>query len=330
MSNTLHKEKELFPVNIALGFFLIAWGMVPIAYYTNLWDAQRFPILTADLFRTDGDEYGVDNVLKHGILYQEGYDNEGRLCTATFFALTYGIGFAGLSSMITQTWFYRRHKLVAQWKQSRTQAEDIHHWWCTALFVGMIAISVFTCEYYGYMPWRAVFLAILLAVVFALPVGLIHVLTNQQPGLNITTKYVISCILPGEPVPNVAFKSLGYISMTQAMLFTSGLKFSHYMKVPHHAMFWAQLLGTTIAGLINLIAANWLLNTQPDICTKKRREFKRHFVNTFYSASVIWGVIAPNLMFGPSLMYNAVNYFFVLGLGLPLPFYFIKKAYPNT
>ncbi|KAK3832927.1 MAG: OPT family small oligopeptide transporter [Linnemannia elongata] len=328
-------------VNIALGFFLIAWAMVPIAYYTNLWDAQRFPILTAELFRTDGDNYDVDNVLRDGTLYKEGYANEGPLRIATFFALTYGIGFAGLSSMITHTWLYHRHKLVAQWKQSRTQAEDIHHklmqaypevpdWWYAALFVGMTAISVFTCEYYGYMPWWAVFLAILLAIIFALPVGLIQALTNQQPGLNIITEYVIGYILPGEPIPNVTFKTLGYISMTQAMLFTSDLKLGHYMKVPPRAMFWAQLMGTTIAGLINLITANWLLNTQPDICTKKSKEFKCHFANTFYSASVIWGVIAPNLMFGSTSIYNAINYFFLIGFILPIPFYFIKRAYPNT
>ncbi|KAF9297372.1 hypothetical protein BGZ91_010121, partial [Linnemannia elongata] len=207
--------------------------------------------------------------------------------------------------------------------QSRTQSEDIHHklmqaypevpdWWYAALFVGMTAISVFTCEYYGYMPWWAVFLAILLAVIFALPVGLIQALTNQQPGLNIITEYVIGYILPGEPIPNVTFKTLGYISMTQAMLFTSDLKLGHYMKVPPRAMFWAQLMGTTIAGLINLITANWLLNTQPDICTKKSKEFKCHFANTFYSASVIWGVIAPNLMFGPTSIYNAINYLFLI------------------
>ncbi|KAF9298585.1 hypothetical protein BGZ91_010061, partial [Linnemannia elongata] len=160
--------------------------MVPIAYYTNLWDAQRFPILTSKLFTTDGDKYPVTSV---------------------------------------------------------------PDWWYAALFVGMTALAIFTCQYYGYMPWWAVLLAILLAVVFALPVGLIQALTNQQPGLNIITEYVIGYILPGQPIPNVTFKTLGYISMAQAMTFTSDLKLGHYMKVPPRAMFWAQLLGTFIAGL---------------------------------------------------------------------------------
>ncbi|KAK5805392.1 OPT family small oligopeptide transporter [Linnemannia elongata] len=329
-------------VNIALGFFLIAWVLAPIAYYTNLWDAQRFPILTAKLFTVDGADYPVLSVLDPttASLSQAGYDKAGPLRISTFFALAYGIGFAGLSAMITHTWLYHRHKLVAQWKQSRTQTEDIHHklmqaypevpdWWYAALFVGMTALANFTCQYYGYMPWWAVLLAILLAVVFALPVGLIQALTNQQPGLNIITEYVIGYILPGKPIPNVTFKTLGYISMAQAMTFTSDLKLGHYMKVPPRAMFWAQLLGTFIAGLINLVTANWLLNTQPKICNGSK-EFGCPHANTFYSASVIWGVIAPNLMFGPTSIYNAINFFFLIGFLLPIPFFWFKKWFPNT
>ncbi|KAF8934581.1 hypothetical protein BGZ47_010302 [Haplosporangium gracile] len=327
-------------VNIALGFFLIAWVMVPIAYYTNLWEAQRFPILTAKLFTVDGGKYPVLSVLENGTLSQAGYEKAGSLRIATMFALTYGIGFAGLSAMITHTWLYHRHKLVAQWKQSRTQSEDIHHklmqaypevpdWWYAGLFVGMIAVAIFTCQFYGYMPWWAVLLAVLLSAVFALPIGLIQALTNQQPGLNIITEYVIGYILPGQPIPNVTFKTLGYISMAQAMTFTSDLKLGHYMKVPPRAMFWAQLLGTFIAGLINLVTANWLLNSQPKICNGSK-EFGCPHANTFYSASVIWGVIAPNLMFGPTSIYNAVNYFFLIGFILPIPFYWFKKWFPNT
>ncbi|KAF9583738.1 hypothetical protein BGW38_008704, partial [Lunasporangiospora selenospora] len=55
-------------VNIGLGFFLIAWVMVPIAYYTNLWDAKKFPILTPSLFRDDGNRYVVKEILTDNVL----------------------------------------------------------------------------------------------------------------------------------------------------------------------------------------------------------------------------------------------------------------------
>ncbi|KAF9177149.1 hypothetical protein BGZ50_009080 [Haplosporangium sp. Z 11] len=329
-------------VNIGMGFFLIAWVIVPIAYYTNLWDAKRFPILNSDLFKTDGTPYDTQMIMTDNVLDEEKYLKYGPLRISTFFALTYGIGFAGLSSMVTHTWLYHRHKLVSQWKQSREHTEDIHHklmqaypevpdWWYGALFVIMTVIAIITCEVWDYkLPWWGVLLAVAISAFFALPVGLIQAITNQQPGLNIITEYVIGYILPGRPIANVTFKTLGYISMAQAMIFTSDLKLGHYMKVPPRAMFWAQLIGTFIAGLTNLLTANWLLRSQPNICSDESKDFRCPSAQVFYSASVIWGVIAPNRMFGPTSIYNAINYFFLIGFVLPIPFYYLKKAFPNT
>jgi OPT family small oligopeptide transporter len=329
-------------VNLGAGFFVIAFIMTPIAYYTNLWDAKKFGIVNANLYTREGGEYDVDAVMTNFRLDEAKYDAYGPLRISTFFALTYGIGFAGLTSMVTHTWLYHRHKLVAQWRQSRDHSEDIHHklmqvypevpdWWYGAIFVTMTAVAIVLCQVWNYLlPWWAVLLCIALSCFFVLPVGLIQALTNQQPGLNVITEYIIGYILPGRPIANVTFKTLGYISMTQALTFTSDLKLGHYMKIPPRAMFWSQCLGTLIAGLVNLLTATWLLDTQPGVCTKESKDFSCPYVRTFYSASVIWGVISPNRMFGPSSIYNSVNYFFLIGFLLPLPFYYLKKKFPNT
>lgn len=331
-------------VNIAFGFVLIAWIMSPIAYYTNLWDAKKYPIISSKLFQLDGNKYITTDVLdEHGILDEAKYAAYGPLRISTFFALTYGIGFAGLTSMVTHTWLYHRHKLVAQWKQSREHSEDIHHklmqaypevpdWWYAVIFVAMTACGIIACEVWDYaLPWWCVLLAVFLSAFFILPIGLIQALTNQQPGLNIITEYVIGYIYPGRPVANVTFKTLGYISMAQGLQFVSDLKLGHYMKVPPRSMFWAQFMGTVIAGLVNLGTAQWLLDTRPNICNEDLDpDFSCPNSQVFYSASVIWGVIAPDRMFGPSSIYNAVNYFFLIGFVLPIPFYFLKKRFPNT
>ncbi|KAF9339972.1 hypothetical protein BGX26_009148, partial [Mortierella sp. AD094] len=61
-------------VNIGIGFFLIAWVLVPIAYYTNLWDAKLFPILTPALFRVNGQSYDANAVLTDGVLNETLYE----------------------------------------------------------------------------------------------------------------------------------------------------------------------------------------------------------------------------------------------------------------
>jgi len=329
-------------VSIGAGFFFIAYIMTPIAYYSNLWDAQKFPILNSNLYTVNGTAYDVDAVMTNFQLNEAKYEAYGPLRITTFFALIYGIGFAGLTSMVTHTWLYHRHKLVAQWRQSRDHSEDIRHrlmqaypevpdWWYITLFLVMTVVAVILCEIWDYkLPWWGVLLCIALSCFFVLPVGLIQALTNQQPGLNIITEYVIGYMLPGHPIANVTFKTLGYISMTQALTFTSDLKLGHYMKIPPRAMFWSQCTGTVIAGFVNLMTADWLLRTQLDVCKEKSEIFSCPGISTFYSASVIWGVISPNRMFGPSSIYNSINYFFLLGFLLPLPFYYLKKRYPGT
>ncbi|KAG0040261.1 hypothetical protein BGZ83_002620, partial [Gryganskiella cystojenkinii] len=328
-------------VNILAGFVMLAWVLVPICYYSNLWEAKHFPIFSSKLFKQDGNRYVTASIMTDGMLDEDKYKTYGPLRLSVLFALTYGIGFAGLASMVTHTWLYHRHKLVAQWRQSRDHSEDIHHklmqaypevpdWWYAALFIVMSVIAVVTCEVWDYkLPWWAVLLAIFIAAFFALPVGLIQAITNQQPGLNIITEYVIGYALPGRPIANVTFKTLGYISMAQALMFVGDLKLGHYMKVPPRAMFWAQLLGTVIASVMNLVTADWLLGSQEGIC-EDNKDFLCPSAGTFYSASVIWGVISPNKMFGPLSIYNTVNYFFIIGFLLPIPFYFLKKKFPNT
>ncbi|KAF8943804.1 hypothetical protein BGZ46_006400, partial [Entomortierella lignicola] len=234
-------------VNILIGFVFIAWFLNPIAYYTNIWGAKKFPIISSSLYRENGESYKVLEVLTDNELDPVKYEAYGRLHITTFFAITYGIGFAGLTSMITHTWLNHRHKLIAQWKQSRDHSEDIHHkmmqvypevpdWWYVIIFLIMTVISIIGCEVYDYkLPWWGVLLAILLAMIFVLPIGLIQAITNQQPGLNIITEYVIGYALPGRPIANVTFKTLGYISMAQALTFTGDLKLGHYMKIPPRA-----------------------------------------------------------------------------------------------
>lgn len=55
------------------------------------------------------------------------------------------------------------------------------------------------------------------------------------------TELVIGYIYPGKPLANVAFKTYGYISMSQALNFLGDFKLGHYMKIPPKAMFLVQV-----------------------------------------------------------------------------------------
>ncbi|KAF9960325.1 hypothetical protein BGZ72_007266 [Mortierella alpina] len=330
-------------VNIGVGFVLFAWVMVPLAYYMNLWDAKLFPILTSKLYTIDGYYYDTLSILTPQKMLDEAvYEAYGPLRITTFFALSYGLSFAGLTAILAHTFLYHRKQIWAQWKEARGSSQDVHYklmqtykevpeWWYLSLFGVMLALAILTCEVWDYgLPWWSLLLAVGISALFSLPIGLIQAVTNQQPGLNVLTEFVIGYILPGRPIANVTFKTYGYITMSHAMSFLGDLKLGQYMKIPPRAMFMTQLIGTAIASFINLITANWLLSTRPNICTQEGYPYTCPGANVFFSASVVWGVIAPERMFGRSSIYHPLMYFFVFGLLIPIPFYIFSRRYPGT
>jgi hypothetical protein len=58
------------------------------------------------------------------------------------------------------------------------------------------------------LPWWGLLVAVGLAVVLALPIGIIQALSNVQIGLNVLTEMVCGYMLPGRPIANVS--SYGY------------------------------------------------------------------------------------------------------------------------
>jgi hypothetical protein len=72
----------------------------------------------------------------------------------------------------------------------------------------------------------------IIAFVYIIPIGMIQAITNQQVGLNVITELVIGYALPGRPIAMMMFKTWGYITMAQALTFTSDFKLGHYMKIP--------------------------------------------------------------------------------------------------
>jgi len=334
-------------VNIGVGFVLVAYVMVPLAYYSNLWGAKAFPILSGGLYTTAGTPYNKEHVLDPvtHVLVESQYQAYGPLRMTTFFALTYGIGFAGLTATLVHVALFNGREIIQRWRTARLESDDIHSrlmrvypevpdWWYGLLGLITFALSMVTCVVYDYMPWWALLLALFIAVIFVLPVAVVAAVTNQQPGLNVVTEYVIGYLLPGHAIANVTFKTYGYIVNSQAVSFVSDLKLGHYMKIPPRIMFMTQLVSAIASGIINLATATWLMHTQKEFCDAKvtNNPYPCRNTKTFYSASVIWGAIGPARVFGgkDGAIYGPAQYGFLAGALLPLITWLLIKKFPNN
>ncbi|CAI8598544.1 unnamed protein product [Vicia faba] len=273
----------------------------------------------------------------------------GFVIIITFFAMTYGLGFATLSATIVHVLLFHGREIWAQSKSAFGAGKkiDIHSrlmrkyksvpmWWFHIILVVNIALIIFICEYYNeslQLPWWGVLLACAISILFTLPIGIITATTNQQPGLNIITEYIIGYMYPERPVANMCFKVYGYISMAQALTFLADFKLGHYMKIPPRTMFMAQMVGTFISVLVYTVTAWWLMGTIPDLCDTSELPSDSPWTcpmdNVFYDASVIWGLLGPRRIFGNLGEYSNVNWFFLGGAIAPFLVWLAHKAFPG-
>ncbi|XP_059664155.1 oligopeptide transporter 5-like [Cornus florida] len=340
-------------INILVGFFLFAYVIVPLCYFNNVYDAKRFPMISSKTYDFEGKKYNITRVLnkKTFDIDVAGYENYSKLYISMFFVFSYGLSFATLTAALSHVALFHGKTIYQFWKKTTESLKtegDVHtrimkknyatvpQWWFHTILALMVVLAIFTCEGFGktfQLPWWGILLACAMAFIFTLPIGIITATTNQQPGLNVITELVIGYIYPGKPLANVAFKTYGYISMTQALNFVGDFKLGHYMKIPPRSMFIVQLVGTLVSSTMYWCTAWWLLTTVENICDASKLPEGSPWTcpgdEVFYHASIIWGVIGPGRMFTKYGVYPELNYFFLVGLLAPFPVWFLSKKFPK-
>jgi OPT family oligopeptide transporter len=81
---------------------------------------------------------------------------------------------------------------------------------------------------------------------------MVQAVTNIQIGLNVFTEFLIGYMLPGRPNAMMEFKTYGYITMLQSLMFIQDMKLGHYLKLPPRTMFWGQLIATAWACIVQV------------------------------------------------------------------------------
>ncbi|KAL7119247.1 hypothetical protein ACP275_02G051700 [Erythranthe tilingii] len=336
-------------MNIFAGYVLIIYLVLPIAYWGfDLYGASKFPIFSSHLFTAQGHKYNISAIVNNKFeLDLQSYEEQGRIHLSMFFALTYGFGFATIAATLTHVGCFYGREIYARFRASYKGKDDVHtrlmrryedipSWWFYILLAVTLAASLILCIFLNdqvQMPWWGLIFASVISFTFTLPISIITATTNQTPGLNIITEYVMGIIYPGRPIANVCFKTYGYMSMAQAVSFLSDFKLGHYMKIPPRSMFIVQFLGTIIAGTVNIAVAWWLLTSITNICQDDLLPPDSPWTcpgdRVFFDASVIWGLVGPKRIFGSLGNYSSMNWFFLGGAIGPVLVWFLHKAFPK-
>ncbi|KAI0816343.1 OPT oligopeptide transporter protein-domain-containing protein [Xylaria sp. FL0064] len=330
--------------NILIGVVVFFIMLTSFLHYTGAWYSQFLPMSDASTYDNTGAIYNVSRVLTPELRLDEGaYRSYSPLFISTTFALSYGLSFAAITALVVHTFLHYSGTIRAQYQNSTHEKPDIHMklmrkykeaplWWYTSLFLIVLALSLVAVLFYPTnLTWWAFLLAVAIAFIFSLPIGIIEAITSQEIGLNVLTEFIYGYIQPGRPLALMLFKTYGYITMSQALSFVADLKFGHYMKIPPRTMFMAQVVATTISCFIQVAVLNFALDNIDGVCdiTQPQR-FTCPGGRVFFSASVIWGLIGPARVFSPGQIYSGLLSFFVIGAVTPVIIYFAAKRYPRS
>ena len=196
----------------------------------------------------------------------------------------------------------------------------------------MLALGLTTCLAWNtHLTWWAFIVAILIGAFFYVPIGIVQATTNVQLGLNVITEFIIGYMQPGRPLAMMMFKMYGYMTVYQGLYFTQDIKLAHYMKIPQRTTFWAQFVATLWSSIVQIAVFNWALGSIQGICTPDQpNNYTCPSAHVFFTASIIWGVIGPNRIFGPGGIYHCMLYFFILGLCLPIVIWLAARRWPRS
>eukprot|EP01018_Ginkgo_biloba_P003687 Gb_13916 [translate_table: standard] len=337
-------------LNVAIGFVIFIYIVVPLCYWKyNVFDARRFPIFSSELFTAGGQKYDTTKILTRQFdLNIKAYDSYSKLYLSPLFALSIGSGFARIAATFTHVLLFNGHDIL---KRSRSamnagkldvharlmrQYKEVPQWWFLILLVGSIALCLllsFVWKDEVQLPWWGMLLACALAWLITLPIGVIQATTNQQPGYDIIAQFIFGYIMPGKPIANLLFKIYGRISTIHALSFLADLKLGLYMKIPPRCMYTAQLVGTLLAGTVNLGVAWWMLENVENICdidsSHPNSPWTCPKYKVTFDASVIWGLVGPRRLFGPHGLYRNLVWLYLVGALLPVPVWILSKLYPQ-
>ncbi|KAJ9145129.1 Small oligopeptide transporter, OPT family [Pleurostoma richardsiae] len=322
-------------------FFVIT--TIGVHYSNSFWNLY-LPISDSNSYDNTAQVYNVSRIINSEYeLDMAAYKAYSPLFLSTTFTLTYGVSFASITALIVHSALYNGRDIWIRWTSVGREEEDVHTrlyakyravpiWWYGALFLAIFGMAMGTVVGYdSHLTWWAYIISMLIALVFFLPIGLIQGSTNVAIGLNVVTEFIIGYMQPGKPLAMMLFKAYGYMALYQGLAFTSDLKMAQYMKVPPRTVFMGQVISTIWSSVVQIAVMNWAFGAIDGICDSDQ---SNHFTcpggRVYFNASVIWGLIGPQRIFGIGAIYSSMLWFFLIGAICPFISWFLARRYPRS
>ncbi|GEQ68734.1 hypothetical protein JCM33374_g2402 [Metschnikowia sp. JCM 33374] len=336
-------------LNQYIGTFIALFCIVGVWYSNYKWTGY-LPINSNSVFTNTGDSYSVTNILNENNLMDKAkYDAYGPPFFTAANLVLYGAFFAiypftVLYVGLTQ-WSHIKFAFGGLWgairnfrkstyegyhdsfSKSMRKYKEVPEWCFLVVLIISIVLAILCVKLFPMeTPVWAIFFAVGINFVFLIPLTLVYSITGFSFGLNVLVELIMGYALPGNGMALMFVKALGYNIDGQAQNYITDQKQAHYLRIPPRALFRTQMLSTVINCFISLAVINFNIDNIKDYCLEgQKQKFTCPGANTFYSSSVIWGVIGPKKVF--SGLYPILKWCFLLGFLLAPVLFAVKKYF---
>ncbi|KHC61253.1 OPT family small oligopeptide transporter [Candida albicans P75016] len=341
-----------YPVNNIIGMAIAFFCIIGVWYSNYKWTGY-LPINDNGLYTNTGEPYSVRSVVDANSLFDQAkYAEMGPPFYTAANLVVYGAFFAiypfhfvyELGMNYDQMWdaFKSFWRVIKDYKKSTYDGFDDPHstmmraypevpeWAYLIIVVISLVLAILCVKVYpAETPVWGIFFALGINFVFLIPLTTIYARTGFAFGLNVLVELIVGYAIPGNGLALAFIKALGYNIDGQAQNFVNDLKQGHYAKLPPRAVYRVQLLSIFISSFIQLGILNFQINGGiKDYCEPgNTQKFTCPSSRTFYSASVLWGVIGPKRVFNG--LYPILRWCFLIGFLIAFPCIAIKKWGPR-
>lgn len=137
--------------NILIGVVVFYIFGASLIHYTGSLYGPYLPISDAGTYDNTGQPYNTTRILsKDFTLDADAYKAYSPLFISTTFAMSYGLSFAAIASLVVYTYLHHGEHILRQWRSSTSEKADVHmkmmrkypeapEWWYMTLF-GLVSI----------------------------------------------------------------------------------------------------------------------------------------------------------------------------------------------
>lgn len=131
--------------NVFAGWFCMYAVVAPVLYYTNTWFTAYLPLTGSDAYDNTGNVYNSSRILNNnGVIDDDKYRKYSPIFLPITFSLSYGLGFAVLSCLITHVVLYHSKDILSTFRGRNkkdvharllSRYPDVPWWWYGILTV---------------------------------------------------------------------------------------------------------------------------------------------------------------------------------------------------